>query len=105
MNGGNEWGVLLDLETYSRLVNSRKLDAERWVGLIVEELKALASYKLAVSDQTRRDDWVARNAESSIAKNEVAELGDLLAKADQLTLLKTRARSTLKCFEQGKSIA
>ncbi|WP_364305839.1 hypothetical protein, partial [Moorena sp. SIO4A5] len=62
------------------------------LGLSVDELEALATCKLAVADQTRLDDLVARNVESLLCTDEVAELDDLLGKADQLTILKTRAR-------------
>lgn len=102
---GERVGVLLDWNTYSRLANSLELDEECLVGLSVDELKALASCKLAVSDQTRLDDLVSRNAASLLCTDEVAELDDLLAKADQLTILKTRARYTLKCLEKGKTTA
>jgi hypothetical protein len=48
---------------------------------------------------------VARNAESLLCADEVAQLDDLLAKADRLTILKTRARYTLKCLEEGTTAA
>ncbi|NEQ63587.1 MAG: hypothetical protein F6K53_42295 [Moorea sp. SIO4A1] len=89
---GERVGVLLDWNTYSRLANPLGLDEECLVGLSVDELKALATCKLAVADQTRLDDLVARNVESLLCTDEVAELDDLLGKADQLTILKTRAR-------------
>ena len=81
------------------------MDEECLVGLSVNELQALATCKLAVIDQNRLDDLVARNAESLLCTDEVAELDDLLAKADQLTILKTRARYTLKCLENGTTAA
>ena len=93
---GERVGVLLDWNTYSRLANPLGLDEECLVGLSVDELKALATCKLALADQTRLDDLVTRNAESLLSTHEVAELDDLLAKADQLTILKTRAKYTLK---------
>ncbi len=102
---GERVGVLLDLNTYSRLANPLRLDEECLLGLSVDELKALASCKLAVADQTRLDDLVARNAGSLLCADEVAELDDLLAKSDQLTILKTRARYTLKCWEEGTTAA
>jgi hypothetical protein len=102
---GDRVGVLLDWDTYSRLVNPLELDAECLLGLNVDDLKALASCKLAVTEQTRLDDLVARNAESLLSAEEVAELDDLLAKADRLTILKTRARYTLKCLEEETTAA
>ncbi|WP_242034630.1 hypothetical protein [Microcystis flos-aquae] len=74
-------------------------------GLSVDELKALASCQLSLVEQTRLDDLVTRNAESLLCADEVAELDELLAKTDQLTILKTRARYTLKCLEQGTTAA
>ncbi len=102
---GERVGVLLDWNTYSQLANPLGLDQECLVGLSVDELKALASCQLAVTEQTRLDDLVARNAESLLCTDEVAELDGLLAKADYLTVLKTRARYTLKCLEKGKTVA
>ena len=102
---GERVGVLLDLNTYSRLVNPLGLDEECLVGLSVDELNALASCKLAVTDQARLDDLVARNAQSLLCANEIAELDDLLAKADHLTILKTRARYTLKCLDERTTTA
>ena len=102
---GNRVGVLLDWNTYTRLANPLELDKECLVGLSVDELKALASCKLAVAEQTRLDDLVTRNAESLLCADEVAELDELLAKADQLTILKTRARYTLKCLEEDTTAA
>lgn len=43
---------------------------------------------------------MAKNSESLLCADEIAELDSLLAKADQLTILKTRARYTLKCREE-----
>ncbi len=102
---GERIGVLLDLNTYSQLTNPLGADEECLIGLSVDELKALAICKLAVAEQTRLDDLVARNAESLLRADEVTELDDLLAKADQLTILKTRARYTLKCLENGTTAA
>lgn len=102
---GERVGVLLDLTTYSQLSQPSELDEECLVGLSVEELNALASCTLAVTDQAHLDDLIARNAESLLCADEIAQLDDLLAKADQLTLLKTRARYTLKCLEEDTTAA
>ena len=101
---GERVGVLLDFNTYARF-SPLLLDEEYLVGLSIDELQALASCKLALADQTRLNDLVARNAESLLCANEVAELDGLLVKADQLTILKTRAHYTLKCLEQGTTAA
>jgi hypothetical protein len=102
---GERVGVLLDWNTYSRLANPLGLDKECLIGLSVDDLKALASCKLAVAEQTRLDDLVARNAESLLCTDEVAQLDDLLAKADRLTIIKTRARYTLNRLEKGATVA
>ncbi|WP_241673734.1 hypothetical protein [Microcystis aeruginosa] len=94
---GERVGVLLDWNTYSRFANSLGLDEDCLIGLSVDELKALASCQLSLVEQTRLDDLVTRNAESLLCADEVAELDELLAKTDQLTILKNRARYTLKC--------
>ena len=102
---GERVGVLLDLNTYSRLFNQLELDQDCLKGLNVDELEALASCKLAVTEQNRLDDLVARNTELPLSHEEITGLDDLLAKADQLTILKTRARYTLKCLEEETSVA
>jgi hypothetical protein len=102
---GERVGVLLDWNTYARLANPLGLDEECLMGLSIDELKALASCKLAVVEQIHLDDLVSRNTESLLDTNEIAELDDLLAKADRLTILKTRARYTLKCLEQSTRAA
>jgi glycine cleavage system regulatory protein len=101
---GERVGVLLDWNTYARIVNPLGLDEECLVGSI-DKLTALASCKLAVAEQNHLDGLVARNTESLLSTDEIAELDDLLAKADRLTILKTRARYTLKCLEQSVKAA
>ena len=97
---GEQVGVLLDLYTYTQLANAAGLDKECLVGLSVEALNALASCKLVVAKQSHLDDLMVRNVESLLYDDEIAELDALLAKVDQLTLLKTRTRYTLKCLEE-----
>jgi len=101
---GERVGVLLDFNTYARF-SQLLLDEEYLIGLSFDELQSLASCKLALADQTRLNDLLARNAESLLGANEVAELENLLVKADQLTILKTRARYTLNCLERGTTAA
>jgi len=102
---GERVGVLLDWQTYARYAQRLALNEECLVGLSLDELQALASCKLALADQTRLDDLLGRNAASLLAADELAELDDLLAKADQLTVLKTRARYTLKCLQEDTTAA
>lgn len=71
-------------------------DAELLVGMSDEELEALADSLLAPSAQSRLDDLLARNAEHQLSAHEVIELDRLVAQVDQLTILKTRARYTLR---------
>jgi hypothetical protein len=61
-----------------------------------DELEALADSLLAPSAQARLDDLLARNAEHQLSAPEVIELDRLVAQVDQLTILKTRARYTLR---------
>lgn len=58
-------------------------------------LKRLADGLLAPARQARLDELLAKNGERSLAGNERRELDRLLELADQLTVLKTRARYTL----------
>jgi hypothetical protein len=69
--------------------------SEVLVGLSVEELEALADSLLAPAAQTRLDVLVARSKTDQLSAEERSELDQLLQKADQLTILKTRARYTL----------
>jgi hypothetical protein len=75
------------------------------LGLSQDELQALADSKLAPAAQNQLDDMLARNAESQLSADEVANLDRLLAQVDQLTILKTRARYTLHCLEKVATVA
>jgi len=94
---GDRIGVVLDLDTYSRLTPA--LDPEYLIGLNIEELKALASCKLALTDQKHLDQLIDRNTENSLSEGELDDLDDLLEKVDHLTILKTRARYTLNLLQ------
>jgi hypothetical protein len=76
-------------------------DPELLVGLSEGELEALAESLLAPSAQARLDDLLARNAEDQLSSKEQAELDRLLERIDQLTVLKTRARYTLRHQQAG----
>lgn len=71
-------------------------DSELLVGLSHDELEALADSMLAPSAQSRLDDLLERKAENRLGANELLELDRLLTRVDQLTILKTRARYTLR---------
>ncbi|MGK7875075.1 MAG: hypothetical protein AB4426_17785 [Xenococcaceae cyanobacterium] len=96
---GKRVGVLLDLEAYNRLTNPLALDSECLIGLSRDELQALAEGMLAPATQIHLDELLARNAESQLSEDEIADLDRLLAQVDQLTILKTRARYTLSQLE------
>ena len=70
-------------------------DSEILVGLSQEELEALADSMLVPSAQARLDDLLERNAEGQLGADEQLELDRLLARVDQLTIVKTRAKFTL----------
>jgi hypothetical protein len=61
-----------------------------------EELEALANSTLAPTSQDRLDELLAKNTENELDKSGQAELECLLARVDQLTIVKTRARYTLR---------
>lgn len=71
-------------------------NSELLVGLSPEELDALADSMLVPSAQSRLDDLLKRNAEGLLGDDEQLELDHLLARVDQLTILKTRAKYTLR---------
>ena len=71
-------------------------DADMLVGLSHDELEALADSMLAPSAQSRLDDLLEQNTENQLGADEQVELDHLLARVDQLTILKTRARYTLR---------
>jgi hypothetical protein len=98
---GERVGVVLDWQVYSQLIGSLTANEECLVGMSVQELEALASCKLASSEQHHLNDLITRHSESTLSADEMTELDDLLAKADQLTILKTRARYTLKQWSQN----
>ncbi|AFY49721.1 hypothetical protein Nos7524_3948 [Nostoc sp. PCC 7524] len=93
---GERIGVLLDLATYQQLTNSSVEDDEILTGLSLDELQALADSMLSPKVQIELNDLLERNAENTLAADEKATLDSILAQIDQLNVLKTRARYTLK---------
>ncbi|QDU27668.1 hypothetical protein ETAA8_27570 [Anatilimnocola aggregata] len=65
-------------------------------GLSDAELAALADGLLAPSAQTRLNGLLSGNSEGRLSPDELLELDFLLARVDQLNILKTRARFTLR---------
>jgi hypothetical protein len=84
------------LETNYQLRNPLEKDSECLIGLSRDELEALAESILSVSKQAQLDDLLARNSEAQLSPQETVSLERLLAQVDQLMILKTRARYTLK---------
>jgi hypothetical protein len=86
----------INLEANYQLRNPLEKDPECLIGLSRDDLQALAESMLAVSTQSQLDDLLARNSESQLSEEEIAILDRLLEQIDRLTILKTRARYTLK---------
>ena len=102
---GERVGVLLDLETYHRLLNFSTTDEELLSGLSLDELQALADSTLAPAAQAQLDELLARNAENQLFADEAAILEHLLLHVDQLNILKTRARYTLDFQHRASDVA
>ena len=92
---GERIGVLLDLQTYQQLTYS-SVDYEILTGISLEELQALSESMLSPKAQVELNDLLARNTDNMLSVEEKANLDRLLAQVDQLNVLKTRARYTLK---------
>lgn len=95
---GEQIGVVLNLQQYQEL-KSQELshsDAELLIGLSEEELYALAESMLVPIAQERLEQLLEANAENQLSDEESTELDRLLTQVDHLTILKTRARYTLK---------
>ena len=76
-------------------------DPEVLLGLSSGELEALAEGMLAPLIQARLDELIADSKQRQLSPEEAAELDRLLARVDQLTLVKTRARYTLRHQQVG----
>ncbi len=76
-------------------------DSEVLLGLSDGELEALAEGMLAPSLQARLDELIAHGKEGRLSAEEATELDRLLVRVDQLTLVKTRARYTLRRQQAG----
>lgn len=92
---GKKVGVLLDMAVYQRLTETTE-DPELLRGLSQDELEALADSKLVPDTQSQLDDLLAQQRNRSLSTEENELLDRLLAQVDQLTILKTRARYTLR---------
>lgn len=86
----------IQLETNYQLKNPLEKDSECLIGLSRDELEALAESILSISKQEQLSALLTRNTESQLSTQETESLDRLLAQIDRLTILKTRARYTLK---------
>lgn len=64
-------------------------------GLSKDELQALANVKLAPGEQEQLSSLLAKQNEGKLSQGEVAQLDELIAQVDQLTLVKAKAMYTL----------
>ena len=74
----------------------RQPDPELLIGLRPVELQALSECRLTVIEQARLSELLDRNSDGALSSEEAIELERLVEYTDQLTLLKTRARHTLR---------
>lgn len=74
----------------------REQDPELLIGLRSGELQALSECRLTVMEQSRLSDLLDCNSDGALSSEEAIELERLVEYTDQLTLLKTRARHTLR---------
>lgn len=86
----------IQLETNYQLKNPLEKDSECLIGLSRDELEALAESMLSTSKQEQLNELLNRNTEAQLSTQETESLERLLAQIDRLTILKTRARYTLK---------
>ncbi|MEH2304045.1 hypothetical protein [Nostoc sp.] len=92
---GDKVGVLLDLETYQQLTNL-SIDSELLIGLSQDELQTLAESSLFPKSQIQLQELLIKNSENNLSDEEAQIIDRLLMKIDQLNIIKTRARYTLK---------
>ena len=85
---------MLNLETYQQLTNL-STDTELLIALSLDELQALAETSLSLKSQIQLDKLLMKNPENQLSNEESETLDKLLAKVDQLNIIKTRARYTL----------
>ena len=92
---GQKTAVLLDVMQYRRLVQETPIDPDLLWGMSQSELEALANSRLALDEQARLDMLLNEQKQHPLTDQQNGEIDRLLAQADQLTILKTRARYTL----------
>jgi hypothetical protein len=94
---GDRVGVLLDIETYQRLLQQGETgDPELLLNLSREELQALAECKLVPAEQAQIDQIMERNSLRQLSGAEVERLDSELKKVEYLNNLRSRAKYTLQ---------
>lgn len=86
----------INLEANYQLKNPLAKDPECLIGLSRDELEALAESVLSISQQEQLNSLFVKNSEGRLSAQETMVLDLILAQIDKLTILKTRARYTLK---------
>lgn len=81
---------MLDIATYESLTRTPH-DLALLTGLSMDELQALANIKLAPEEQEQLSSLSAKQNEGELSQGEVAQLDNLIAQVDQLTLVKAKA--------------
>jgi hypothetical protein len=76
-------------------------DQELLKNLSLEELEALANSTLIPKTQSQLQELLSKNTEAHLSTEETDILDRLLAQIDYLNILKTRAKYTLKHFQQN----
>jgi len=92
---GQKTAVLLDVMQYRHLVENAPTDPDLLWGMSRSELEALANSSLAPDEQSRLNVLLDEQKEHPLSEEQSREVDYLLAQADQLTILKTRAQYTL----------
>lgn len=100
---GKRVSVLLDLETYHRLTATYH-DPELLTGLSNDELVALAESALSLDAQSQLHGLLNCNAEGALSEDDLTTLDQLLARVDDLNILKASARYTLNHLSQTNSL-
>lgn len=86
----------INLEAKYQLKNPLEKDPECLIGLSRDELEALAESVLSISQQEQLNSLLVKNSEGRLSAQETIILDLTLAQIDKLTILRTRARYTLK---------
>ena len=84
------------MATVRRMETSVNMNRELLTSLSEEELEALACSALAPAAQDRLNELLELNRSGALIDKTRAELDELVARIDQLNIIKARARYTLQ---------